>query len=113
MGALDTALIHRARLIRRRRSPQRDVQGEYERSPLPTPWIGARIMLTRGTQPKRRRNPSSTAAEVTGTYEVLLDSIDEAGNEFDLTASSHLETDTTGDAGDVLGSPALELAGKP
>lgn len=113
MGALDTALIHRARLRTTTRGLVRDAQGQYGRTLVESQWIGARIMQTRGTQPKRRRNPNSTEAEVTGAYDILLDSVDETGADFDLTPAAHIETDTTGDEGDVLGSPTLEIAGKP
>lgn len=112
---MDTALIHRVRLLRfpKAEAGERNDQGEYARpaEPDPGPWVEARVMVPRGSQAKRRRGQDSTAAAVTAAYEVLIAPtvrVDAVEQPVVITASSILETDCP-----VLGSPTIEMVGRP
>lgn len=102
------ALIHRARLVVREQGP-RNAQGERQTLPAEGgPWFKARLMERGGVNAKRRRGQNTTDAKVTADYELLADYVDENGDPVVLTASNVVETDC-----DLLGSPVLELSGKP
>lgn len=101
-------LIHRARLLPRGRTA-RNAQGEYEEAAgAAGPWFAARLMERGGPASKSRRRPQSTEAVVERGYELLADTVDQAGGPVVLTASSLVETDC-----EVLGSPTLELSTRP
>jgi hypothetical protein len=104
---VETALIHRARLIHRVRGA-RSPQGEYAMTVAPGPWFGARLMESGGVAAETRRRPGSTEARVARGYELLAGPVDETGATVVLSASSVVETDCP-----VLGSPTLELSGDP
>jgi hypothetical protein len=102
-------LVHRARLVGRRRGPVRDAQGAYVTEPTASAWFDARVMRRGSVAPKTRRRPGAGSdARVVAGFEVLADTIDDDGHDVVLTASSRLETDCP-----VLGSPTLELSGEP
>lgn len=101
-------LIHRAHLVGFTRGPRRNDEGAYDDVPYEGPWFAARIMEVTNAPAKGRRRPESTDARAVAPYEILADAVDEDGVPVVLTASSRLETEC-----DVLGSPTLELAGKP
>lgn len=106
---MQTALIHRARLLTRA-AGARNAQGEkVDAAPVAGPWFRARLMERGGPASKRRRRPpEGTDAVVKRGYELLASPVDLAGAAVVLTASSLVETDCP-----ILGSPTLELDGKP
>lgn len=101
-------LIHRARLLVRP-TGARNAQGEYETGqPVPGPWFAARLMERGAVSPERRRRTNGTDAVVARGYELLADTVDEAGVPVVLSASSLVETECA-----LLDSPTLELDGEP
>lgn len=107
--AMETALIHRARLVGSERGSTRSAQGEYERVPVTSPWIPARLMERGGVAAKARGTGGSTEARVVRSFELLIGAEDESGAAVEEpTASGLYETDC-----DVLGSPTVVLSGDP
>jgi hypothetical protein len=105
---MEAALIHRARIVTRAKGA-RNAQGEKELGePAVSPWIAARLMERGAVTPERRRRPNSTESEVTAQYELLLAPLNLDGGAFVVSASTEFETDCP-----ILGSPAVQAAGKP
>lgn len=103
------ALIHRARLVGRRRGTVRNSQGAFDMEPFVGPWIRARVMERGSVAPKNRRSPETSAARIERGYEILLDAVDLAGAPVAKpTASATFETEVV-----VLGSPTILLSGEP
>lgn len=109
---MDSACIHRARLVLPARATVRNAQGEYDEPDTDEaprgPWFAARLMETTGAPAKNRRQPGSADARVVEPYELLAMPAAEDGSPVELTASSLVETDCP-----LLGSPTLLLAGRP
>jgi hypothetical protein len=104
---LETALIHRARLVGQERAGSRTAQGEFPTVLVTGPWIPARVMERGGVATKARGGQDSTEARVARSYELLLGASDEMGGPVALpTGSSVFETDCP-----ILGSPTIPLDG--
>jgi hypothetical protein len=105
---VDSALVHRARRVDRV-AGERDDEGEYELEDRPGPWFAARLMERGGVGGRdRRRGGQATDARTERGYELLAGPVDEAGAPLVLEAGDLVETECP-----VLGSPTVELAGRP
>jgi len=106
---VDSALIHRARLVGQKRGAVRSAQGSYAREPIEAPWIPARVMERGAVAAKSRRGQQTTEARVQRGYELLIGPVDEDGAPVEKpTASARFETDCP-----ILGNPTIELSGEP
>lgn len=107
---LDTALIHRARLVQYERSGARNDQGEYPMVSETGPWFDARVMLAgRGGNPRQPAAAASAteAGRAAVTYEVLVAPTDENDDPVVIPPSGWLETDCP-----VLDDPVVVIAGQ-